>query len=339
MEVDTETAAPVILILSGGVVVLAILTIFLLFTRPGKAIVQQGAMFTKTMVAGATQIFGAGDSPAGGSPFGPSTPTYGELQVLQGMNQGQIIPINRERFVLGRELAAGCDYVIPQPFVSSKHCEIATRGNQTWIQDLGSSNRTYVDGVPLNPHQEVQLRDGATIGISSHIQIRFNAPQPVQSTGGWGSKKTQLDFSQSTQLDTGYKPPMEQPTRLDMKPPMEHPTQINMPGKPPLEQPTQINMQPPPKEEPTQIFSKPPMEQPTQINFSPPTTPEPSSGWMDDPTQLPEDTLPDGIDPDTQYSKDRGLEGNRPSQGRRNPDDFDLPGDNDHPPVKDDWEI
>ncbi len=347
VELDAETATPVILSLGVGVIILTIVTIFLLFTRPGKAIVQQGGVFAKTMVAGATQIFGVSHSPVDEA-FNPTGPVYGEIQILQGMNQGQIIPINRERFVIGRELAAGCDYAIPQPFVSAKHCEINTRGGQSWIKDLGSANRTYLDGVPLIPDQEMPLRDGSTIGISSHIQIRFNAAKPAQSTGGWGSQKTQLDYSQKTQLDQpAFGNPPEQPTQINFpgvsKPPMEQPTQIDFPGvsKPPMEQPTQLDMSPP-REEPTQIFSAP-----SSPNFAPDTQPEPADTWLDDPTLIgaddsaqAEEEMPDGIDPDTQYSQDRGLEGNRPSQGRRNAEDFDLSDDNqNNPPVDDDWEI
>ncbi len=57
--------------------------------------------------------------------------------------QQQPVPLNRERTIIGR--MDDCHIRIPIAGVSRKHCEIVVEDGSIVINDLGSSNGTYVN--------------------------------------------------------------------------------------------------------------------------------------------------------------------------------------------------
>ena len=64
-----------------------------------------------------------------------------------------------------------CDVTIAESNVSRRHAEVHPRGTGYYIVDLGSTNGTTVNGVPV---RERELRDGDQIGIGS-ARIVFQA--------------------------------------------------------------------------------------------------------------------------------------------------------------------
>ena len=72
------------------------------------------------------------------SPFPPDV----FVEVLDGERQGLLFPITDKTVTIGRE--PGCDLVLPDPYVSRKHCQIVFRGDHFTVLDLGSLNKTKV---------------------------------------------------------------------------------------------------------------------------------------------------------------------------------------------------
>jgi pSer/pThr/pTyr-binding forkhead associated (FHA) protein len=64
------------------------------------------------------------------------------LEVLDGDRVGFLFPIVDKTVTIGR--APECDLVLPDPFVSRKHCQIVFRGDHFTVLDLGSLNKTKV---------------------------------------------------------------------------------------------------------------------------------------------------------------------------------------------------
>jgi pSer/pThr/pTyr-binding forkhead associated (FHA) protein len=64
------------------------------------------------------------------------------LEVLDGDLEGLLFPITDKTVTIGRE--PGCDLVLPDPYVSRKHCQIVFRGDHFTVLDLGSLNKTKV---------------------------------------------------------------------------------------------------------------------------------------------------------------------------------------------------
>lgn len=71
------------------------------------------------------------------------------------------IPLTSERLTIGR--AAHNDLVIDHPAVSAEHAVIVIDGNDAYLQDLGSTNGTTVNGQPVMRHF---LQDGDVIELA-----------------------------------------------------------------------------------------------------------------------------------------------------------------------------
>ncbi|MFI6359734.1 FHA domain-containing protein [Streptomyces sp. NPDC050743] len=75
------------------------------------------------------------------------------------------------RQVVGR--APGCDLRLEHPHVSGRHAELSRSGAQVLIEDLSSTNGTYVNGSPVRGPQ--RLYSGDTISFGD-VRARFDDP-------------------------------------------------------------------------------------------------------------------------------------------------------------------
>ena len=70
------------------------------------------------------------------------------------------INLSKERTTVGRR--SHNDVVIDNLAVSGEHAVISLAGNEPFIEDLGSTNGTMVNGQPIKKHP---LRNGDTVEI------------------------------------------------------------------------------------------------------------------------------------------------------------------------------
>lgn len=103
--------------------------------------------------------------------LGPSTQPNEEatrdacLVVIYGDALGRRIPLGSQAVHIGR--SARSDVQIDQESVSRNHCRIQYNGRSFSIDDLGSTNGTYVNDRPLEA--EMHLRDGDQIKVGRSI--------------------------------------------------------------------------------------------------------------------------------------------------------------------------
>ena len=81
---------------------------------------------------------------------------------LNGAVQGEY-ELNQERLTIGRK--PDNDIQIDNLAVSGKHCLIITILDDSFLEDLGSTNGTYVNGKLVKKHA---LKDGDVIAIGKH---------------------------------------------------------------------------------------------------------------------------------------------------------------------------
>ena len=81
---------------------------------------------------------------------------------LNGVVQGTY-PLNKERISLGRK--PDNDIQVDNLAVSGKHALVITILDDSFLEDLGSTNGTYVNGKLIKKHA---LRDGDVVGIGKH---------------------------------------------------------------------------------------------------------------------------------------------------------------------------
>ena len=82
--------------------------------------------------------------------------------------RGHIYPLNAILVTLGRDPLA--DIVISDPEVSRQHARLMETENGYELQDLGSTNGTFVDGqrlggevVVLQPGQQIEMGSGVML--------------------------------------------------------------------------------------------------------------------------------------------------------------------------------
>jgi hypothetical protein len=64
------------------------------------------------------------------------------LVVTEGPNQGQVVSLERQPVLMGRGSDAALR--LDDDYVSTRHARIATNGEQWFVEDLGSTNGTYL---------------------------------------------------------------------------------------------------------------------------------------------------------------------------------------------------
>jgi len=106
-----------------------------------------------------------------------SQPPSVELTVRQGPQPGRSFSLARPTIIIGREV--GNDVVLSDPQVSRRHASLTWDGRQFIIQDLGSANGTFVNGVRLTGPQALQ--PGDVIGLGPTVLLGFQAALPVVS--------------------------------------------------------------------------------------------------------------------------------------------------------------
>ena len=90
------------------------------------------------------------------------------LKFISGKYQGGEFPLRAEKqIVIGR--SSELDMVLVEDMVSRKHAKIMTYDQGVSIQDLGSTNGTFVNGERV---QQVRLDPGTTVRLGS-TEVRF----------------------------------------------------------------------------------------------------------------------------------------------------------------------
>ncbi len=103
-----------------------------------------------------------------------SQPTYA-LRFISGKYQGGEFPLRMDReIIIGR--SSDLDMVLVEDMVSRKHAMISTMGTGITIQDMGSTNGTFVNGEKV---KKVRLKEGDRILVGTSI-IKLVAVDPNQ---------------------------------------------------------------------------------------------------------------------------------------------------------------
>jgi hypothetical protein len=87
------------------------------------------------------------------------------LRFISGKYQGGEFPIASDKQILiGR--SSDLDMVLVEDMVSRKHARIAMQTDQIWIEDLGSTNGTFVNGEKI---KRARLKEGDRVLIGTSI--------------------------------------------------------------------------------------------------------------------------------------------------------------------------
>jgi pSer/pThr/pTyr-binding forkhead associated (FHA) protein len=92
-----------------------------------------------------------------------------QVLVVEGANQGEAAPLDQAPILIGR----GTDAAIrlDDDYVSTRHARIASSGDQWFVEDLGSTNGTYVGSSRITQPTVINLGTQVRIGKTT-LELR-----------------------------------------------------------------------------------------------------------------------------------------------------------------------
>jgi len=114
-----------------------------------------------------------------------------KLTLLLGRRTMQVYDFKQPSIIVGRE--DGADVLIDNPSVSRRHAEIRLGDNGWVVEDLGSSNGTFMRGTKISGPQPIGLGDeigfgkfsivfGKSLGEGEHAPQSSSPPRAAQPT-------------------------------------------------------------------------------------------------------------------------------------------------------------
>ena len=88
-------------------------------------------------------------------------PTF-QLTMRSGPNPGEVFSLEQEETFMGRDLAN--EITISDPEVSRRHARLKWQGDSVFLEDLGSTNGTFLNGQRIASPQQLRIGDVITLG-------------------------------------------------------------------------------------------------------------------------------------------------------------------------------
>lgn len=105
------------------------------------------------------------------------------LVVRQGPQAGMSFPIRGNQAIIGRE--EGVEVILQDPESSRRHSRVSWQGGQFVVEDLGSTNGTFVNGVQITSPRVVNSGDTIGIGQTALVFQVAGAPAPQPGQSGY----------------------------------------------------------------------------------------------------------------------------------------------------------
>lgn len=113
----------------------------------------------------------------------PQPESMGKLVSSDGTIE---FPLNPGANSVGRE---GADVLLSNNSVSRKHGRITIEDAHAFVEDVGSTNGTYVDGAKVGQGEKVELKDGSEVTFGS-MALKYHAPEKTEAEPETSSEPT-----------------------------------------------------------------------------------------------------------------------------------------------------
>ena len=106
------------------------------------------------------------------------------IRFLNGHLAGQILPLQEGRYILGR--GEDCQIIVPDDGISKKHAALEVDEHGVFIQDLKSSNGTFINGVKVQ-ESEIQEKEKVSICKTTFDIVNANEQNMVPAPPAVGA--------------------------------------------------------------------------------------------------------------------------------------------------------
>jgi hypothetical protein len=131
-----------------------------------------------------------------------------KLTVRQGPRPNLVFELDQDSYTIGRE--AGTEIVIEDPQVSRRHATLTRQGTSYLIEDIGSTNGTYVNGKRVTA--PMLLSNGDMIGLADTVVLAVQAPLTVSDDATVVSDAAHYDAAHyAPPTQPAFTPPKVQP--------------------------------------------------------------------------------------------------------------------------------
>lgn len=143
------------------------------------------------------------------------------LSVRRGPEEGQTFPLTSVSVTVGRDPMA--DIVLSDPEVSRQHARFTRTAEGYELQDLGSTNGTFVDGKRLGG-EVVSLQPGAVITMGSNVTLVLEGTADPMATVVSAGSDLDFDEPEAPEEDDALRTMIESPEEeVDELPSFESP--------------------------------------------------------------------------------------------------------------------
>jgi hypothetical protein len=192
------------------------------------------------------------------------------LVIVEGPNQGRSFDLGGS-LVLGRDTSAGI--VLEDPEASRRHASVSAEGEAVTLEDLGSTNGTFVNGERIEGPRTLQPGDKVRIGTTV-LECQGTGPAVTRVAAA-------IPDPEATRMGQA-RPDLSPEAPTDVQPPEPAATPpVPEPGPPPAPEPP-VPEPPAPEPPAPEPFAQPPAPEP-----GPPPAPEPGPPPPPEPVGAP----------------------------------------------------
>ncbi|MGD0610382.1 MAG: FHA domain-containing protein [Anaerolineales bacterium] len=140
-----------------------------------------------------------------------------QLTILYGPDQGKVTQLSEEDLVIGRVEPAGL--IISFREISRQHAKVSYKGGSFILEDLGSSNGTYLNGERLESPKTLTDKDEIRLGSSIKLVFNQTKGEAQKILDALALQDAQGTRSNQTMLDSDFMKMKEPPASAPAVPP------------------------------------------------------------------------------------------------------------------------
>ncbi len=120
------------------------------------------------------------------------------LVVGQGPHKGRAISVTKSRYLIGR--ASECHLRPASQAISKRHCALLLRGDKFFVQDLNSTNGTFVNDEPVAGERELLDGDSLKVGPLDFV-VQLMIPEVAAEQPTHVEKATHREIAPTAEVE------------------------------------------------------------------------------------------------------------------------------------------